>query len=260
MKTKPSVFKVFQNSDEYFEILSDSEFSKKYVTKQILFILLFSFIYGVVMGSYNGFLQSVVTGVKIPCLIFLSLMVCFPALYVIQYMIGSTMSVYQMTNIILSGFIVFSTIALSFAPIVVFFMITSNNYAFVKLLHVSIFTFSGIFAVKTIINGLTFSCEKKNIYPKLGMQIFKIWIIILAFVSSQLAWNLRPFVGDKGLPFELFRKRESNFYVAVFKSVGNLLDPENKAAGNLKQEADKNTTGENKTTEEKKDTIFRIVK
>jgi hypothetical protein len=225
MKTNPSIFKVFQHSDEYFEILSDSNLSRKYVVKQVLFILLFSFIYGIVMGSYNGFLQSMVTGIKIPSLIFLSLLICFPALYVIQYMIGSSMTLYQMTNIILSGFIVFSTIALSFAPIVIFFMITSNNYAFLKLLHVAIFTFSGIFAVRTIINGLTFSCEKKNIYPKLGMNIFKIWVIILAFVSSQLAWNLRPFVGSRNLPFELFRARESNFYVAVFQSVANLFEP-----------------------------------
>jgi hypothetical protein len=177
------------------------------------------------MGSYNGVLQSLVTGIKVPCLIFLSLLICFPALYVIQYMIGSTMTIYQMANIIFSGFIVFTTISLSFAPIVIFFMVTSNNYSFLKLLHVAIFTFSGIFAVKTIINGLTYSCEKKNIYPKLGMRIFKIWIVILAFVSSQLAWNLRPFVGSRDLPFELFRKRESNFYVAVIQSAVHLFKP-----------------------------------
>jgi len=225
MKTNLSVFKVFQRSDEYFDIISDQELSKKYVSRQLLMILLFAFIYGIVMGSYNGILQSLVTGVKIPCLLFLSLLICFPALYVIQYMIGSTMTLFQMTNIILSGFVVFSTIALSFAAIVIFFMITSENYAFLKLLHVAIFTFSGIFAIKTIINGLTYSCEKKNIYPKLGMNIFKIWVVILAFVSSQLAWNLRPFVGSRDMPFQLFRERESNFYVAVFQSVADLFTP-----------------------------------
>jgi hypothetical protein len=201
----------------------------------MLFILLFTFIYGVVMGSYNGFQQSMITGIKIPCLIFLSLIVCFPALFVIQYMIGSTMTLYQMANIILAGFFVFSTISLSFAPIVVFFMITGDNYAFLKLLHVAIFTFSGIFAIKSIIEGLTFSCEKKNIYPKLGMKIFKIWVVILAFVSSQLAWNLRPFVGSHDLPLELFRHRQSNFYVAVIQSVADLFEPEKNPAGD-KQE------------------------
>jgi hypothetical protein len=226
MKSITSIFKVFQKSDEYFEILSDPGQSKTYVVKQMLFILLFSFLYGVVMGSYNGFLQSIASGIKVPCLIFISLLICFPALYVIQYMIGSTMSIFQMSNIILSGFIVFSTIALSFAPIVIFFMITSGNYAFLKLLHVTIFTFSGIFTIKTIINGLTFSCEKKNIYPKLGLTIFKIWIVILAFVSSQLAWNLRPFVGSREMQFELFRARESNFYVAVIQSMADLVKPD----------------------------------
>ncbi len=225
MNTNLSVFKVFQHSEEYFEILSDPKNSRRYVLKQMLFIFLFSFLYGVVMGSYNGVLQSLVTGIKVPCLIFLSLLICFPALYVIKYMIGSTMTIYQMANIIFSGFIVFTTISLSFAPIVIFFMVTSNNYSFLKLLHVAIFTFSGIFTVKTIINGLTYSCEKKNIYPKLGMRIFKIWIVILAFVSSQLAWNLRPFVGSRDLPFELFRKRESNFYVAVIQSAVHLFKP-----------------------------------
>ncbi|MGB8489780.1 MAG: hypothetical protein WCE64_01855, partial [Bacteroidales bacterium] len=170
-------------------------------------------------------LQSLVTGIKIPCLIVLSLLICFPALYVVQSMIGSTMTIYQMANIIFAGFFVFSTIALSFAPIVIFFMITSDSYSFLKLLHVAIFTFSGIFTVKTIINGLKFSCEKKNIYPKLGMTIFKIWVVILAFVSSQLAWNLRPFVGSRDMPFELFRKHEGNFYIAVIHSVSNLVEP-----------------------------------
>ncbi|MGC1392132.1 MAG: hypothetical protein WA816_13940 [Bacteroidales bacterium] len=223
MKTELPIFKVFQHSEEYFEKLSDNTFSRKYVLKQMLFILLFTFIYGIIMGSYNGFLQSMVTGIKIPCLIFLSLLICFPALFVIQYMIGSTLTIYQMANIILSGFFVFSTISLSFAPIVIFFMITSDNYSFIKLLHVAIFVFSGIFAVKTITEGLTFSCEKKNIYPKLGMKIFKIWVVILAFVSSQLAWSLRPFVGSRDLPQELFRTKQSNFYVAVMQSAANLF-------------------------------------
>lgn len=227
MKTiNPSIFKAFQNSDDYFEMLGDPRNSKQFIIQQLLFILLFTFLYGIIMGSYNGWLQSIVTGIKIPVLIMLSLLICFPALYVIQSMIGSTMTINQMANIIFSGFFVFSTIALSFGPIVIFFMITSDSYSFLKLLHVAIFTFSGIFAVKTIINGLKYSCERKNLYPKLGMSIFKIWVFILAFVSSQLAWNLRPFVGSREMQFELFREREGNFFIAVINSFGNMVKPD----------------------------------
>jgi hypothetical protein len=226
MKSFQTVFNVFRQGDDYFELLGEKEFSKRNFLKQVVIILLFSLLYGVAMGSYNGLLQSISTGIKVPSLIFLSLLICFPALFVIQYMIGSTMNIFQMANIILSGFVVFTTISLSFSPIVVFFMITSENYAFLKLLHVAIFIFSGIFAISTILKGLTFSCEKKNIYPKKGLTIFKTWVFIIAFVSSQLAWNLRPFIGNQKMPFEVFRKHEGNFYIAVINSIVELTKSE----------------------------------
>lgn len=71
--------------------------------------------------------------------------------------------------------------------------------------------------------ALKFSCDKKSVYPKIGITVFKIWIVIFAFVGMQLAWNLRPFVGDKSMKFELFREKEGNFYLAVLQSTGTLL-------------------------------------
>ena len=50
MKPILSIFKVFQHSDEYFEMLSDSNFSRSQVLKQLLVIFIFSFLYGIVMG------------------------------------------------------------------------------------------------------------------------------------------------------------------------------------------------------------------
>lgn len=218
-----NVFKVFQHGEDFFAMLDEKSNASRFILHQLLIILVFSIAYGLVMGSHNGILQSLISGVKFPILILLSLLICFPAFYVIQFMLGSKISLVNMINIVFSGFVVFTTIALSFAPIVVFFMITGNNYPFLKLLHVAILTFGGIFGMRTIIQGLKYLCEKKNIYPKLGLTIFKIWIVIFSFVSLQLAWNLRPFVGSKDLPTELFREKEGNFYLAVFQSLGNLL-------------------------------------
>ena len=69
--------------------------------------------------------------------------------------------------------------------------------------------------MNTIIQALKYSCEKKNIYPQTGVVVFRFWVVILAFVGIQLAWNFRPFLGDRGQPFELFRDYEGNFYTAV---------------------------------------------
>ena len=225
------IFKVFQNKDEYFELLSNDKESSSMILSQVGIIFLFSFFYGVVMGSYNSWQQALVSGLKVPSLLILALFICFPAFFVIQYMMGSKMSFKQMMNMILSGFVVLTTIMASFAPIVIFFMITGNNYNFLKLLHVAIFAFSGIFGMRTMLEALKFSCEKKNVYPKIGVKIFKFWVVVFAFVGMQLAWNLRPFVGDKDSEFEIFRERESNFYLAVIQSTGALF-----TSGNVDEE------------------------
>ena len=73
------------------------------------------------------------------------------------------------------------------------------------------------------IDILKLSLEKKDVYPKTGVTVFRIWAIILAFVGIQLAWNLRPFLGDKNQPFEMFRKLEGNFYRAILNSATKLV-------------------------------------
>ena len=37
-----------------------------------------------------------------------------------------------------------------------------------------------------------------------------------------MAWNLQPFVGDRGAPFQLFRHSEGNFYTAIVYSLEKL--------------------------------------
>ena len=96
--------------------------------------------------------------------------------------------------------------------------------------------------MKTIIDALRFSCEKKNIYPQTGVIVFRFWVVILAFVGIQLAWNLRPFLGDRGEPFKLFRQYEGNFYTALIYSVKQLFDSDEKNIDN------KGNINENKTS------------
>ena len=79
--------------------------------------------------------------------------------------------------------------------------------------------------MKTVLDALEFSCEKKNVYPKTGVIIFRFWAVILAFVGIQLAWNLRPFLAEKDEPYALFRKYEGNFYTAVMYSIEQLSKP-----------------------------------
>jgi uncharacterized membrane protein len=164
----------------------------------------------------------------------------FPRFFLVQYILGSKLKFYSMFAIILTGFVLMSAIMLSFSPIVIFFLITNTNYDFIKLLHVAIIGFAGVFGMRTIVEALRFSCEKKNVYPKIGVKIFQFWIVILAFVGMQLAWNLRPFIGNKNQPFQLLRQQESNFYLAVLNSIGSLLSiPEGEASVQIPDKVDR---------------------
>jgi hypothetical protein len=53
--------------------------------------------------------------------------------------------------------------------------------------------------------------------------VFTCWIVVFAVVGAQMAWVLRPFIGDPSLPFEWFRQRESNFFEAVWKIMNSLF-------------------------------------
>ena len=235
-----NVFKVFQDKESYFNEI-DQKQSARLLINQLLIICLFGFLYGLTMGSYHSLLQAVVAGLKLMLLFITSLVICFPSFFIIQQIMGSKMKMKQLILIILSGFVLSSTIILSFAPIIVFFLITGNNYHFLQLLHVAIFIFAGFFGVRLIIDALKYACEKKNIYPQIGVAGFKVWIIILAFVSIQLAWNLRPFLGDRKDGFQLFRKYEGNFYTAVVYSVKQLFSEEAKVGQNNEPVASKDS-------------------
>jgi hypothetical protein len=218
------VFAIFQNKESYFNEINTKQ-SNRLIFNQIVLICAFAFIYGLVMGSYHSFLQSVVAGLKVVVLFLSTIIICFPSFFIIQQVLGSKMSFRQMMVIVLSGVVLAATIAVSFAPIVVVFQITGGNYHFLQLLHVSIFIFAGIFGMRLMVDALKFACEQKSIYPQIGVTVFRIWIIILAFVGIQLAWNLRPFLCEKQEEFKVFRKYEGNFYTAIVYSVEQLVSP-----------------------------------
>lgn len=226
LKIIRDVFKVFQNKESFFTEI-DKKASSKLILNQVLIICMFGFVYGLVMGSYQGVIQSFVSGLKLMILFLASLLICFPSFYIIQLVLGSKMSFQQMIIIILSGFVLASTITLSFAPIIIFFLLTGSNYHFLQLLHVAVFVFAGVFGMKLMIDALKYACEKKSIYPQIGVTVLKVWIVILAFVGIQLSWNLRPFLGDKNDEFKLFRQYEGNFYTAVVYSVQQLFSDKN---------------------------------
>jgi hypothetical protein len=56
-----------------------------------------------------------------------------------------------------------------------------------------------------------------------SMALLYIWILLFGFVGTQLGWTLRPFFGDPGQQFQLFRNLDGTFYGDIIHTIGSLL-------------------------------------
>lgn len=217
-------FEVFQDRAAYFEKVGEDAYPTAIIRGQLLIIIGAAMIYGAVMGSYNGGLQAISSALKLPALVLFTLFICFPSFYIVQLLLGSTMKLRQLSVILFGGFVMLTILLLAFAPISLFFQLSGSPYAFLQLLHFIIFTFAGFWSMRTVSEALTTACEKRGIYPKIGITVFRIWIFILAFVGIQLSWNLRPFIGSQDMAFEWFRSgTQGNIYATLFAALGRLM-------------------------------------
>lgn len=195
-----------------------------------------SFFYGATMGASSfehgferGMLQTLSSALKVPALYLLTVSICFPALFIILVLMGSRLGFLQTLSLILLALTLNSILLAAFAPIVLFFIITDSSYDFVKLLHVLVMGFSGCWAMAALWHGLREMCEKSNLYPKQAIRILQVWILVFGFVGTQMAWSLRPFVGNPDEPFQIFRpETRGNIYRTVAHSIvkmfGNARD------------------------------------
>lgn len=180
-------------------------------------------IYGAVMGSTHSLWQALSSAAKLPLLFLATLVICAPTLYFFNLIFGSNQSLSQNVVLMLTAITVTSVVLLSFAPIVLFFLLTSSQYQFFKLLNVGVFAVAGVVGVLFLAQGM----QAVSIGTREGEDARKrlvwLWILVYAFVGSQAAWTLRPFVGAPSMPFELFRQLGGNFYANIFVSIGELL-------------------------------------
>lgn len=54
-------------------------------------------------------------------------------------------------------------------------------------------------------------------------RLLYVWALLFGFVGTQLAWTLRPFIGEPNHPFQLFRDIEGSFYSNVLSTIASLF-------------------------------------
>ncbi len=185
--------------------------------------IVFLALYGAVMGSTHSLWQTLSSAAKMPLLFLATLVVCSPTLYFFNLIFGSDQSLAQNVALILTAITVTGVLLLSFAPIVLFFLLTTSHYQFFKLLNVGVFTVAGIVGVIFLSQGMRIVSAGGKEGERARRNVLRLWVLVYAFVGSQMAWTLRPFIGAPSMDFELFRQFGGNFYANIFASIGEIL-------------------------------------
>lgn len=228
-------------------------------------LVLLGMVYGVCMGCFavsrggpGAWMQLLAGTIKFPSLLFLTLIVTFPSLYVFNALMGSRLSLLSLLRLLIAAMGVMLAVAASFGTIVAFFSFTTTSYPFMVFLNVIACAVAGalglIFLLQTL-HRITVAMSPPPAPPPmppmladdsadtlaapsttspldriegyvLGRHVrlvFRTWVIVFGLVGAQMSWVLRPFIGDPSQPFAWFRPKGSNFFQAVATVIQHLL-------------------------------------
>jgi hypothetical protein len=125
-------------------------------------------VYGAVLGSFHGVLMALTSAVKLPLLFLVTLAICLPTLYLFNLVFGAQLSIRQSLSLVTVALTVTAMLALAFAPISLFFLITAPDYAFFKLLNVAILGLSALVGLRFLTGGMRVLNEHGLLTPKVA--------------------------------------------------------------------------------------------
>ncbi|MCA2214493.1 hypothetical protein [Jidongwangia harbinensis] len=111
-------------------------------------------VYGAVLGSFHSVLMALTSAVKLPLLFAVTLAICLPTLYLFNLVFGARLSVRQSLSLVMVALTVTAMLALAFAPISLFFLITAPDYGFFKLLNVAILGLAALVGLRFLTGGM----------------------------------------------------------------------------------------------------------
>ena len=106
------------------------------------------------LGSFHSVLMALTSAVKLPLLFLVTLAICLPTLYLFNLVFGARLSVRQSLALVMVALTVTAMLALAFAPISLFFLITAPDYGFFKLLNVAILALSALVGLRFLTGGM----------------------------------------------------------------------------------------------------------
>lgn len=197
-------------------------------------------LYGFGLGLWRAPLQGVFVAIKMPLLIFLTLLVNGLINGMLGQLLGSGMSFRQTVVACLMSFAIFSLIVGSFSPLIITWVLDApppgtdegtNWYRIFLPGNTAVIAFAGIVANHKLLRLIqAFSGDTMA-----GWRTLIAWLAGNLFVGAKLSYILRPFFGNPELPVQFLRPNplEGNFYEAVWSMTQASLEGINVGSGSF---------------------------
>src|SRR5687768_6718009 len=179
--------------------------------------------YGFTLGLWRAPLMGGFVAVKLPLLIFLTLLTNGLLNGMLSQLLGSGLGFRQTMLAMLMSFAAFSLITGALSPVALMMVMdapppgepgAADAYRVILLVHTAIIAFAGITAHRRFYPVLAAASEN----PAAAPRVFLAWLAGNLFVGAQLSWNLRPFFGQPGKEVQFLRAdwNRSSFYESIF--------------------------------------------
>jgi hypothetical protein len=177
------------------------------------------------MGTFGGFRddrgwQVLFSAVKVPMLLCVTFALSLPFFYVINALLGLAGDFAKAVAALVAAQAAVAILLASLAPLTAFWYATSAEYLSAILINGVMFAVASLGAQQV----LAAHYRPLVLANPRHRWALRVWFGVYAFVAIQLAWILRPFVGDPDARVQFFRDEAfGNAYLVVLRIVSHAL-------------------------------------
>jgi uncharacterized membrane protein len=188
-------------------------------------VLLFGMLYGAAMGTFAGFggdrpWYVAFAAVKVPMLLLVTFAISLPSFFVFNTLVGLRGDFIEALRALIAAQAGLAIVLASLAPFTLLWYASSADY------HAALRCNGLMFAVASLCGQRLLWAYYRPLVRRNARhrKMLWTWLTLYVFVGIQMAWVLRPFVGDPRLPAQFFRAHSwGNAYDVVAQLIYNAM-------------------------------------
>lgn len=195
------------------------------IERLLLVVVIGGALYGMVMGSYGGLgddrpWQVLYSACKVPLLLLATFALSLPSFFVLNTLLGVRADFGPVLRALVGAQGVVTLVLAALAPYTAFWYVSFRGYSQAVLFNGAMFAIASIAGQWQLRRWYRPLCARNRRHRLLR----RTWLVLYVFVGIQMAWVLRPFVGDPRLAPQFFRSEAwGNAYVVVARMVWRAL-------------------------------------